>query len=88
MLEIYFFEFQVRSLIVIEYLDEHRAGPSAAPTGTFSVNVIDIALEQNVSFLIISWKGSYWKKFFFAFGVCTVPKVSEVHDSPFYCSNF
>ena len=88
MLEIYVFEFLVRSLTVREYLDEQRAGPSAAPTGTFPVNVIDIALERNVSFFIISWKGSYWKKILIEFDVFTVPKVSEIHDAPFYCSNF
>ena len=71
-----------------EYLDEQRAGPSAAPTGTFPVNVNDIALERNVSFFIISWKVSYWKKLLFEFGVFTVPKVSEIHDAHFYCSNF
>ena len=41
-----------------EYLEEQRAGPSAAINGTFPVNIIDIALKHDVSYLFFDNHGA------------------------------
>ena len=41
-----------------EYFEEQRAGPSAAINGRFPVNIIDIALKHDVSYLFFDNHGA------------------------------